>query len=89
MATRMGKWIWAQSLVPGGRVELPWCYHRRILSPLRLPFRHPGLEGGLYQNDQQLAAFFIAYPSLVPPEPVADSMQRLDEFTFHFSQRVC
>ena len=52
MATRMGKWIWAQSLVPGGRVELPWCYHRRILSPLRLPFRHPGLEGGLYQNDQ-------------------------------------
>ena len=39
-------------LVPGGRVELPWCCHRRILSPLRLPFRHPGLEGGLYQNDQ-------------------------------------
>src|SRR5436309_2440345 len=31
-------------LVPGGRVELPWCRHRRILSPLRLPFRHPGTE---------------------------------------------
>ena len=29
-------------LVPVGRLELPRCCHRRILNPLRLPFRHTG-----------------------------------------------
>jgi hypothetical protein len=27
----------ASLLVPGGGIEPPWCHHRRILSPLRLP----------------------------------------------------
>ncbi len=29
-------------MVPGARVELARYHYRRILSPLRLPFRHPG-----------------------------------------------
>ncbi len=31
--------------VPGARVELARCHHRRILSPLRLPVPPPGLNG--------------------------------------------
>ena len=30
------------SMVPEVRFELTRCLHRRILSPLRLPFRHSG-----------------------------------------------
>ena len=32
-------------MVPGERLELSRYHYRRILSPLRLPFRHPGREG--------------------------------------------
>ena len=31
-----------KSLVPKERFELSRCYHRGILNPLRLPFRHLG-----------------------------------------------
>ena len=27
----------APMLVPGGGIEPPWCHHRGILSPVRLP----------------------------------------------------
>lgn len=32
-----------RQVVPEGGVEPPRCCHRRILSPLRLPFRHSGI----------------------------------------------
>ena len=35
-------------LVPVGGIEPPRCCHRRILSPLRLPFHHTGVLGVLY-----------------------------------------
>lgn len=31
-------------VVPGEGLEPSRCRHRRILSPLRLPFRHPGRD---------------------------------------------
>ena len=31
-----------KSMVPVERLELSRCYHRGILNPLRLPFRHTG-----------------------------------------------
>ena len=31
-------------MVPEEGVEPSWCCHRWILSPVRLPFRHPGKE---------------------------------------------
>src|SRR5690349_17882794 len=34
-----------RDLVPGEGVEPSRYFYRRILSPLRLPFRHPGLRG--------------------------------------------
>src|SRR6476619_740466 len=34
-----------ERLVPGEGVEPSRCCQRRILSPLRLPFRHPGVVG--------------------------------------------
>lgn len=30
------------TIVPGERLELSQCCHQWILSPSRLPFRHPG-----------------------------------------------
>jgi hypothetical protein len=33
-------------LVPGGGIEPPRCFHRRILSPLRLPVPPSRLDGG-------------------------------------------
>src|SRR5438132_11663399 len=47
-------------LVPGGRVELPWCRHRRILSPLRLPFRHPGFPRHIAEFSFTLSASWLA-----------------------------
>ena len=35
-------WKTAQSPVPGVGIEPTWDCSRGILSPLRLPFRHPG-----------------------------------------------
>ena len=35
----------AYILVLGRRIELLWCHHRRILSPLRLPVPPPEQEG--------------------------------------------
>ena len=33
-----------EMLVPGGGLEPPHCYQRRILNPLRLPIPPPGLK---------------------------------------------
>ena len=35
-------WTTAERPVPGVGIEPTWDFSRGILSPLRLPFRHPG-----------------------------------------------
>jgi hypothetical protein len=56
-------------MVPGAGLEPAQCFHRRILSPLRLPISPPGhTEGGFlkhyfhlnYQPRVELAAHLIA-----------------------------
>ena len=51
--SRMG--TTAQTQVPGVGIEPTWDFSRGILSPLRLPFRHPGVisnqeTGGVEPN---------------------------------------
>ena len=41
-------------LVPGGRLELPRGRPRWILSPLRLPFRHPGKTLSILSTSYEL-----------------------------------
>ncbi len=40
-------------MVPGKGLEPPQCYHRWILNPLRLPFRHPGNFGDIIRSCQK------------------------------------
>jgi hypothetical protein len=46
--------------VPEARVELARYYYRRILSPLRLPFRHPGISEQFIQIVRLLPKFVNA-----------------------------
>ena len=40
-----------ESMVPGAGLEPAQCFHRRILSPLRLPISPPGhTEGGFLKH---------------------------------------
>jgi hypothetical protein len=54
-------------MVPGAGVEPAQCFHRGILSPLRLPISPPGhYEGGLFLSNQFtiIAAFNYRLPQL-------------------------
>ena len=55
-------------LVPGGGLEPPRPCGQRILSPLRLPFRHPGIRKtvGHYGGHDPLIKKLIGYPAILP-----------------------
>ena len=52
-------------LVPGGGLEPPHCYQRRILNPLRLPIPPPG-QGAGRERGQQQKALIIAQAGSPP-----------------------
>ena len=64
-------------LVPGGGIEPPWCHHRGILSPVRLPIPPSRLadriirEMVLHGNNVQARAF-----STRPPMDIIKSVRR-------------
>lgn len=46
--------------LPGTGIEPAQYYYWRILSPLRLPFRHPGIQN-IATQDTYLGSYWVDY----------------------------
>ena len=70
------------ALVPGGGIEPPWCCHRRILSPLRLPIPPSRQERRIIPQ-----AEWCGNRGEEPPSRIIRAM-RLDDFDFELPQEL-
>src|SRR5437773_2726942 len=69
--------LFTSSGVPEERAELSWGCPRRILSPLRLPFRHSGFGGGNIVGAQHAAPLHQIFDSRSRCESSPDGFAQL------------